>query len=830
MPTGPHLFSLPETRTWRVKLYRLTSDAWKEFGVGLLSGRGDADGDFALLVRDARDTARLLFHSRIRAPVAFQKQETLLLWHGPESDVKVAPPAEQWFTKNGSTRIAIGFEVPAACTIITDFILYAIAESEAVQSLLPPAERPDESGQLASVRDQPDGLDSEPGRPDADACSEQSDDAGLCGTDDDDRRARSPRSSPPLLQSGTPAPEGVDGDGGADSNGDDDGDSDSDFNGDGVGNGDGDMHAQGGRGRVSFAVQHANQGSEQERYAEVIDAPFVLPPLPAVDNLDVVAHTASELLNSRLGREFLVVFFDLNDYLSLLWRVHTILAADEPVQGLAPQQRLAMLWAASDIVKIYAMLGDVVILDRMTDNTNFFKVLSILEYDRAFGARRAEFCAYGERCACAVQVVRHANPQLGAKLSTPCRLNLLHDILTRSSADDFSYHVLKTLAYVHFSGFLEDVCEEPRVFESIFNVIRGAGSGAQGGSRESLKAKHMMIQLVATLIRASRSVNANQSHVFYQVLIENGLLDTFENSLCSTDLNEVKVLALESITAIAESNMHSIASFEQPLLSGLIYTLLEDVPRSQVNPSAKALQIQAYSLFKTLSGESPIRSISRLFERINDVLLNPRPDIIMGQLLLSILQIVTFCYADTSEVVCETMERLGSWPIITNAQLFDRKDISPHTQSQLAMHAIRLMRVALVSGCQLLGCEEANNLSELMIGSRFLPQVIQHIVKVRHHVNAEEHSTSLSWFYALLDAYKQREKSACTIVKFMIADIPGDLRALVDTYPIVESFLTETRLKRPVSETLGDGGQKQRPRVAPQEFFLQDLREASGSQ
>lgn len=785
MKTGPRLFSLPETRRWLVKVYLLHNDSWEEIGGGLFYGKECADGEYALVLVDFKDPTKELFYSVIRPGVAFQKQETLMLWQGPVRDLYLAEDLD--LNKDGSenVRLAFGFELPSACTVMAAFVLFSIHCRNSQEENV--------NGEFN--KDGLNGTDqNEEGEQSKNRTSDDNDDDISNETQNETQNETSNETKTENDEEDLKEKEIINDK------------------------------------RIMFTAQYTSPINEQEHFTEIITKPMFLPPIPTITNLDRAAHTAADLLCTRLGREFLIVYFDLTDYLKILWKVHQELVLQSPKSNT---KALHMLWSASDLVKVYLMLGDVVLIDRITELQPFINILTILEYDRAFGSRRAEFVQYALTAAKPLDLVRKTSPEVYTRLEKPFRLYTLLEIVTRTAFEEFSFNILRTLMYMHYTNFLEELCEVPQAIKSIFDAIKSSkqtgdqtndemdtSQSEQKELNEELRldSSNQAIRFIAAMVKTSRNVNSDQCRVFCHALVENGLLDSFEFSIYHTDLNEVKVLALESILAIVDANIQTVSSFEKPLIRGLVFILLEDVTRSKLNTSAKALQIQAYTLLKALYGESPSYTISFLFDRINDLLLNPKPGILVGQLLLSILQLIIFCYSDASEIVAETMEKLGSWSILIGANLFSREDVSPHLQSQLAMYAIRLLRTALVSGCHLLGCEEANNLAQQMIESRFVEQVLTHISKNRHTVNAEEYSASLSLFCSLFDAFKLGEKSAVTMVKYMTTEMPDETRQLAETYPIVEE-LYETRLKRQVSEVLDEGGQKQKPKVSSGEFL-----------
>lgn len=819
MASGPRLFSLPQTRKWRVKLYLLNNDSWKEISAGMLFGTECKDGGNALVLEDLEDSSKQLFYSLIRPGLAFQKQETLLLWQGPVDDLILSNELDLDTDDSGNVRVAFGFEIPPACTSMAGFVIHAIYEGGRDKETQTKDLLNKFVEQSQSKSGENEAKSEKMRQSDEQEESYQEDQADEDQKDQKDRNSQKDEDQKDEDQKGN---------------------------------------------RITFTAQYSSPVNDQEHYTEVITGPMPLPRVPTTTNLDSAAHAAAELLSTRLGREFLILYFDFVNYLEILWTVHEQLVSQTPSSN---SEALRMLWSASDIVKVYLMLGDVVLIDRITELESFTKILNMLEYDRGFGSRRAEFVQYALTAAKPLDLVRESNPDVYKRLEKPFRLYTLLEIVTRTAFDEYSFNILRTLMYMHYTNFLEELCEVPQVIKSIFDAIKStkredlSGTDSETGNVnvnvnvnvngnnnddvngnnnvndnnddemdtsqtenarliEELKldSSNQAIRFIAAMVKTSRNVNANQCRVFCHALVENGLLDSFEFSIYHTDLNEVKVLALESILAIVDANIQTVSSFEKPLIRGLVFILLEDVTRSKLNTSAKALQIQAYTLLKALYGESPSYTISYLFERINDLLLNPKPGILIGQLLLSILQLIIFCYSDASEIVAETMEKLGSWSILINANLFNRSDMSPHLQSQLAMYAIRLLRTALVSGCHLLGCEEANNLAQQMIESRFVEQVLTHITNNRLIVNAEEYSASLSLFCSLLDAFKLGEKSAVTMVRYMTTEMPDETRLLAETYPVVEQ-LYETRLKRQVSDVLDEGGQKQRPKVSSCEFL-----------
>ncbi|GMM50858.1 Psy2 protein [Starmerella bacillaris] len=896
---NPRLFSLPETRKWCVKLYHLTNESWKEFGLGLLSGRwNEENNEFSIVVNDTRNSSKHLMHSVIKPPVAFQKQDTLLLWHGPEKDIKVERDSEDWIIKDGITRIAIGFELPAACTIMTDFILHAIAEQEKV--LTQSDSTPTDIDITVSVYNDLDASD-----------DENNDNLILSGLDDPEQEEHDIVSGTDSIRSGSSSNQYTDAS--IDKNNEETKKSDKEQSetelaeseksedslepDDSVQSMDDldnfehmdDIPRRGRvRKRVSFAVQHSNQSNEQERFAEVIEEPYKLPQLPTVYNLRHVAQTAAALLNSKLGREFLIVYFDINNYLEKLWSIYVDLCSyheghskssdeaqehctsdcnddsnkdqeldheDDPhhqsskeqkfhtkhktksshkrnvssptfppseiaeisrlcetskqkhrqrhsqAQKMSFDERISMLWAVSDIIKIYLMLGDVIIVERMTEASSFYKVLAMLEYDQNYGNRRANLRSYFSKCVKMLDIIKELNPDLNHKIQRPFRMYILLEILTRNTVDDYSYNILKTLVHVSYSDLLKEVCNDPRIFKSIFQTIKGhPENSAHEGDSENTKGEKeddegkkeeraQAIRLITEMVKSSRNVNINQSKAFYHCLIYNGLFESFEHSFYESNMHKIKILVLESLTSIADCNMQTVWSFQKPLIKGLIFLLLEDAPRCETYASSKSLQVQAYTLFKKMASEFPNMTMTPLFERMNEILLNPQPSAIIGKQLLAVVQIILFCYVDAPDIVNEIMEKLESWNVLTSANLFNRTDISKHLQSQLAMLVIRLLRTAIISGCQVLGCEEANMLSQVMVESKFIKAVIEHINACKFNTNAEEFSTSLSLFYAILDAYNQKEKSAITIVQYLATDLYHETKDIAEVYKVAETFL-----------------------------------------
>lgn len=104
---GP-LTTVPTSR-WRVKLYRLEDDAWKDYGTGFCWG--DVRDDKAyILMNDENAPETLILESRVHGGTHYQKQDTLIIWNEEIDGEKV--------------DIALSFQEVTGCVILCEFLVH----------------------------------------------------------------------------------------------------------------------------------------------------------------------------------------------------------------------------------------------------------------------------------------------------------------------------------------------------------------------------------------------------------------------------------------------------------------------------------------------------------------------------------------------------------------------------------------------------------------------------------------------------------------------------------------------------------------------------------
>lgn len=556
----PHIFDFPETGKWRVKLCRLVEENWIIFDEGDIHGEYDeALDEYRIVVTSSDDVPCVLFRSIIRSPVTFQKQDTMLLWSGPEKDVfHTESEAINWADKSDLARIAIGFQVATGCASISEFVLYA-------------------NFQLSKED------------------------------------------------------------------------------------------------RIYFTVQQSGGADGNfDCSAGVVERPVVLPPFPNKLNLTIVLNLFSESLTFQLSREFLIVYLDSTQYLNRLWSVFKEL---RPSEGDAPNtddtsdlssaesplEVIQNLWTISDIVKQYCLVGDSYLLEEMIEADRFSKVLQMLEYDRTFGTRQANFFEYYNEHTALKQVFKLADAPIVEKIHKTFRLQLMRDILVRC-ADDFAFHILRTLIYVYHSEIVEKLQNTPEFCDNLFGLF---DESPYRTANETSSTKDDAIRFIYDIMKTSKTFAYSQLKPLYLTLIDSGLIGAIKYGINSARKNEIKILALESLSILLDFDNSLIAPCRQVILDEIMNLALDQElkPRSlsQIH-AARAVNLEIAETSKKLLLDFPTETMQLFFSKLRDYLVTIEENSSMTPMMLvPFLEILTHCFTCHPDISGTLMKKYSIW-------------------------------------------------------------------------------------------------------------------------------------------------------------------------
>lgn len=486
--------------------------------------------------------------------------------------------------------------------------------------------------------------------------------------------------------------------------------------------------------RISFMVQPSGGADGNfDRSGEVVEMPIILPPSPNKLNLTSVLNIFIEALKSHLGREFLIVYLDSTQYLSRLWSVFEEVRPSqtaENIKKVAPNENplevIQNLWKISDIVKQYCLVGDIYLLEEIIESDRFSKVLQMLEYDRTFGTRKANFFEYYYEHTALKKVFELADAPIVEKIHRTFRLQLLRDVLVRC-ADDFAFHLVRTLIYLYHSEIIEKLQNTPKFCDILFSLF---GDTPLKPSNETTDTKDDAIRFIHDLMKTSKTFAYSQQKTLYLTLIDSGLISAIVYGINPARRNKIKMLALESLSILIDFDVGHTIQFRQTIMEAIM-NLAVDQERTPHTfgkiHATRAVNLEIAELLKKMLLDSPPEMMDFFFINLRDFLVMIEGDVsVSPMMLVPFLEILTHCFTSHPDAcgvlmknysiwwhlasIMETLDKsrravtnriaVGAMPSKLEAGMSPTHDLSykierQHGSAQIDMALIRLIREAI---------------------------------------------------------------------------------------------------------------------------------------
>jgi len=707
-----HLFSLPRTVKWRAKLCRMGYDCWQVFEEGNVYGEFDeVSGKYSLVMEDQYNPARILFKSVIRAPVAFQKQDALLLWTGPSEDIHSEQMkrsgVEFWQDESGLARVAFAFQVVPGCALMSEFVLYAISKMPEKRDIIFAVQQPaNEPSSMAS----------------------------------------------------------------------------------------------------------SSVSSPMDTYAEIVEDPVKYPPMPTQHNLIIVHNCVENMLKSSFSRELLVVFLSTKNYLNRLWDVFEEIVPQKSAsadQAMSPLERIQLLWTISDIVKLNITSGDAVIIEQIVEHDTFVKCLRMLEYDRGFGIRKANFYDYYSQQTGMKQVIEMNNTPILEKIQRTFRLQMLRDVLVRT-CDDVTYTILRQLININHADILENLQNSPKFCDELFSLFIGS-------DREplhcTLKARDNAVEFINEVMKTSKNFPIVQLKSLYLSLLDSGLLSAIAYGLHPERRPEVKLLTLETLSLIVDLDPSLMSATHGTTILQAIVSMVYDIqPGSGVSSddigithatttstsrqkiTSRAVQLESSDLLKKILTDYPRETYDQFFEFFAQGLSRSLPTADNVERMLPILDIVTHCFSLNPELSGSMMLKFELWYQISRSTDICAKQLGPVFDSKLSMALTRLMREALQPTTPMIVSTVASQ-ARSIIDSGLAAQTVERVCARPIREDAE-HSSFASLLQMVVDGRNSTDWEQFKVFGDWLATTEAiDLKRLCTRYPIVKQIISNQRLE-----------------------------------
>lgn len=311
---------------------------------------------------------------------------------------------------------------------------------------------------------------------------------------------------------------------------------------------------------------------------QTVTEPAPLPPMPNLLNLQIVLNHFERCLYSPFTCTMLTAFISSTDYLSRLFEVfqqatnlnsplqsteyghdkRALLATErfghESATHVNPYERTQMLWTISEIVKAMIRTNRQELICRFVSAEKFSKVLMMLEYDRTFGAKKANYADFYNQSARAKLSFTVADKTLMDGIKMMFRLYLLRDIAVGWIHEPTNRFLTVFIQKAHINLVL-GLTENSQFFEEIQNLF---GIERQFSSIDesrifqepSADAKESAFILINEFITSVRLLPTESCRSFMRKLLDSGIF--MAHMRYGMDIRRRKDIKLMSISSLKQ--------------------------------------------------------------------------------------------------------------------------------------------------------------------------------------------------------------------------------------------------------------------------------------
>lgn len=335
---------------------------------------------------------------------------------------------------------------------------------------------------------------------------------------------------------------------------------------------------------------------------QTVTEPAPLPPLPNLLNLQIVLNHFERCLYSPFTCTMLTMFITSTDYLSKLFEVFqkatdldsplqpsnlgndrmTMLAAQrfghESTNQFNPYERTQMLWTISEIVKAMIRTNRQELICALVAPENFPRVLMMLEYDRTFGAKKANYADFYTKSSRSKLTFSVTDGNLMNGIQMMFRLYLLRDIAVgwiHEPTDRFlSAFILKA-----HSNLVLGLTENRQFFDELNNLfgVEGFANSIdecrifQDPSADAKENAFVFINEFLTSVRLLPTANCRN---FLRMLLDSGvLMALMRYGLDVRRRKDIKIMCISSLKQILDSEPVKMHAHLQTIFQ-LLVTLI----------------------------------------------------------------------------------------------------------------------------------------------------------------------------------------------------------------------------------------------------------------
>lgn len=489
---------------------------------------------------------------------------------------------------------------------------------------------------------------------------------------------------------------------------------------------------------------------------EVITKSSPLPPLPTKHNLSTVLEVLEETGESLYGRDSLTVYFNQTDFFLLLAAVFETLETGS--DDLSSHQRLEALHVLCEIAKDMFSLGEAAFIDTLLEDMFFMPFLGMLEYDKSFGRKKANYRTYFNTSTAFKQVVRIPDRNVVEKIRKTFRLQLLKDVVLARSLDDHLFNILASMIAMSHYEVIVWFQSNQQITSELF--------GMYDDDLDQTQNKDDGLRFIHNILANCKAFQNQTRPSLYMSMIDSGLLRVVTYGL-RRNSHDLKSAALECLKTILDTELHCIEMSQTPLMSALMDIIKHDT---------LILQIQACEVLKAMLEPPTVKHIESSFydscaAKIfcdlpsSSTSLDYDPEVL--------LDFFSFCIRHHRPYSDKLLSELGMWNVVSGLLTKERR-AKLSTAALLA--CVRCLKFMMKGAYD----EDLSNMIESHVLENFLDMTEQ-----MGNVNTLVQSACLDFLKSL-----DRESKYASLRKWMRANRLSQLERI--TYiPSIEHILEE---------------------------------------